>query len=188
MLRVLLLACLLALIAITPVTLHSFAEGPFPGFTGGFDEPTCQQCHFGNDLNAPGGKVTLSGLPAVYEPGQSYTVSVSLAKNGLEKGGFQLSARAASGASRGRDAGGLVVQGTDLQVVTSEDRKTTYIQHSPAGTRTKTPGTLSWRFRWTAPKTGVPVRFDVAANASNNDESPMDDFIYTAAATVKPKR
>jgi hypothetical protein len=126
-------------------------------------------------------------VPAAYEPGQSYTLTVALAKSGLEKGGFQLAARSASGPSRGRDAGALAVQGPDLQLLKSEDEKTTYLQHTPAGTRAKTPGRLTWQFRWVAPKTAVPVRFDVAANASNNDESPMDDFIYTAGATAKPK-
>lgn len=187
MLRLLSCACILAVIAITPITLRSFAEGPFPGFTGGFGEPTCQQCHFGNDVNAPGGKLTLSGLPPSYEPGRSYALTVSLAKDGLEKGGFQLSARAASGATRGRDAGSFIVQGSDLQLVKSEDKKTTYLQHTPAGTRTKTPGTLAWKFRWTAPKTAVPVQFDLAANASNNDESPMDDAIYTTSAVTKSR-
>jgi hypothetical protein len=46
---------------------------------------------------------------------------------------------------------------------------------------------MTWKFRWIAPETGLPVRFDVAANASNNDESPMDDLIYTASATAKPR-
>lgn len=187
MLRVLSLACALLMITITPVALRSFAEGPFPGFTGGFKEPTCQQCHFGNDLNAPGGTLTLSGVPATFQPGETYTLTVKLEKEGLQKGGFQLTARAASGESIGSDAGALAVLGGDLQLVKSADKKVTYIQHTPTGTKTSTPGTLSWRFRWVAPRIAVPVEFDLAANASNNDESPMDDFIYTAVRVSKPK-
>ena len=184
MIRVLWFACALLSIAITPVALGSFAEGPFPGFTGGFNEPTCQQCHFGNDVNAPGGTLTVSGVPDVYRPGEAYTITVSLEKPGLEKGGFQLAARARSGASAGSDAGTLQVQGSDLQLVKSADRKVTYIQHTPAGTRTPVPGRLTWRVRWVAPKEPIDVEFDLAANASNNDESPMDDYIYTAKATT----
>ncbi len=186
MLRVLSLACTLLLIAVAPVALRSFAEGPFPGFTGGFDEPTCQQCHLGNDLNAPDGTLTLSGVPDAYQPGETYTIVVKLEKDGLQKGGFQLAARWSSGASAGADAGTLEPLGADLQLVKSADKKVTYIQHTPAGTKTTTPGSLTWRFRWIAPSAGVPVEFDLAANASNNDESPMEDNIYTTKATAKP--
>jgi hypothetical protein len=36
-----------------------------------------------------------------------------------------------------------------------------------------------WTMEWTAPSTGAgPVQFNVAANASNNDDSPLGDFIY----------
>lgn len=182
------LACTLLLIAITPVALRSFAEGPFPGFTGGFKEPTCQQCHFGHDLNEAGGSLTLSGVPPQYEPGQPYTLIVTLKKEGLEKGGFQLTARATTGESAGRDAGTLEVMGPDVQLVKNADKTVTYIQHTPTGVKATTPGTLAWKFRWIARKTAEgPVEFDLAANASNNDESPMDDAIYTASSTSKPK-
>lgn len=188
MLRVLSLACALLIMAITPVALRSFAEGPFPGFTGGFKEPTCQQCHFGHELNEAGGTVTLSGVPPQYEPGQTYTLTVTLKKEGLEKGGFQLAARTASGPSAGRDAGTLEVTDANLQLVKNADKTVTYVQHTPAGTKAAAPGSLAWTFRWTAPKTAdAPVEFDLAANASNNDESPMDDAIYATNATAKPK-
>jgi hypothetical protein len=188
MVRVLSLACTLVLVAITPVALRSFAEGPFPGFTGGFKEPTCQQCHFGHDLNEPGGTLTLSGVPAEYAPGQAYTLTVTIKKDGLEKGGFQLAARATTGATAGRDAGTLESLGADVQLVKSADKTVTYVQHTPPGTKATTAGSLAWRFRWVAPTTGgVPVEFDLAGNASNNDESPMEDSIYTASITARPK-
>jgi hypothetical protein len=186
MLRVLSLASLLLVIAMTPATLRSFAEGPFPGFTGGFGEPTCQQCHFGNDLNAAGGTLTLTGVPAVYQPGKSYALTVSLSRTGLEKGGFQMAARSASGAKSGSDAGTLEPMSPAVQLVKSEDGNITYVQHTPAGTKAEKPGTMSWKFRWTAPTSARPVSFDLAANATNNDESPMDDFIYTASVTARP--
>jgi hypothetical protein len=188
MLRVLSLTCALLMIAMTPVALRSFAEGPFPGFTGGFKEPTCQQCHLGHDLNEPGGTLTLTGVPPQYEPGQAYALTVTMKKDGLEKGGFQLAARATAGASAGRDAGTLEATGTAVQLVKNADKTVTYIQHTPAGTKAAAPGSLVWTFRWIAPSTGDgPVEFDIAANASNNDESPMDDSIYTATATARPK-
>jgi hypothetical protein len=187
MLRVLTLAFPLLAIALAPITLNSFAEGPFPGFTGGFGEPTCQQCHAGNDLNAPGGKLALTGVPDAYVPGQSYAVTVSLSREGLEKGGFQLAARFLSGPSKGKDAGTLAALGPDVQLIKSEDGKTNYVQHTPQGTSAAKPGLLAWKFRWTAPKIAGAVSFDAAANASNNDGAPMDDFIYATTKTVEGK-
>lgn len=178
---------LATIITITPAALRSFAEGPFPGYTGGFNEPTCQQCHLGSDLNDPPGTLELAA-PGVFTPGEAYDITVMLKRPALERGGFQLAARVAEGPSAGADAGKLDIPGPALQLVKSGDGKVTYVQHTPGGTRTKTPGTLAWTFRWTAPPQPVPVRFDVAANASNNDESPIDDFIYTASKTVSPVR
>jgi hypothetical protein len=186
MARVVALAGALVLIAIAPGVLRSFAEGPFPGFTGGFKEPTCQQCHFGHELNEPGGSITLSGVPPKYRPGEVYTITVSLEKAGLEKAGFQLTARFASGGTAGRDAGRLEAAGDGVQLVQNADKSVTYLQHTPAGTKTPTPGRFSWQVRWIAPENGSDrVEFDVAANASNADDSPLGDYIYTAKATAR---
>ena len=167
----------------TSAGLGSFAEGPLPGYTGGFNEPTCQQCHFGNELNDPAGSLELE-IPEGFKPGETYDVTVRLKRPGLERGGFQVSARIAEGAGAGSDAGRLEAAGTAIQLVKSADGKVTYVQHTPAGTRTGEPGSLTWMFRWVAPAGGVAVRFDAAANASNDDESAMDDFIYTATELV----
>jgi len=186
MVRVLITTAVLVMIAITPAALRSFAEGPFPGFTGGFGEPTCQQCPFGGELNPAGGRLSLTGIPDVYAPGATYTATVTLAKAGLVKGGFQLSARVATGEAAGRNAGALEPGDKRIQVVTNQEKTVTYVQHTPAGTRAATPGSLSWTFRWTAPAGRVAVRFNVAANASNGDESPLDDSIYSLELTTKP--
>ncbi len=46
-----------------------------------------------------------------------------------------------------------------------------------------------WRIRWTAPAhpRGAVV-FHLAANAANDDESPLGDFIYTMTLTVPAAR
>jgi hypothetical protein len=43
-----------------------------------------------------------------------------------------------------------------------------------------------WTFRWTAPADapGRAVVFHVAANAANDDDSPLGDFIYARALRV----
>jgi hypothetical protein len=90
----------------------------------------------------------------------------------------------AEGASAGADAGTLHVSGPALQLVKSEDGTVTYAQHAPRGTRTTTPGSLEWTIRWTAPAANTTVRFDIAANASNDDDSPLDDYIYVKSVRI----
>jgi hypothetical protein len=42
---------------------------------------------------------------------------------------------------------------------------------------------------WTAPSPADgPVQFNVAANASNNDDSPLGDFIYLKAVRTTPRK
>jgi hypothetical protein len=63
------------------------------------------------------------------------------------------------------------------------DKALTFVQHNQIGSRaTTTPGSNSWTMEWTAPSTGSgAVQFNVAANASNNDDSPLGDYIYIKA-------
>jgi hypothetical protein len=143
-------------------------------------------CHLGNELNDPAGTLALT-VPETFAPGERVEIAVMLSRPGLKRGGFQLSARVADGPAAGTDAGKLEISEPSLQLVKSEDGKVTYVQHTPEGTRTPAPGSLKWTFHWTAPERPVAVRFDVAANASNNDESPMDDFIYTRSASAKSR-
>ena len=112
---------------------------------------------------------------------------MTLAHPGLRRAGFQLSARDDSlNMTGGSDAGSLsptdglvdIVQGDRLPV-------TTYLQHTEEGAATATPGAATWTLEWTAPEERVPVAFHIAANASNDDASPLGDFIYTALAGTR---
>jgi hypothetical protein len=40
--------------------------------------------------------------------------------------------------------------------------------------------TARWTVVWTAPATGGAVTFNAAANAANEDDSQLGDYIYTA--------
>jgi hypothetical protein len=158
--------------------------------TGGFGDQTCRLCHFDGPLNAPGGRVVLSA-PAAYVPGKVYPVTVTLTRKGIERGGFEISARFASGSSRGRQAGTWTVpSGGRVQSVKSQqDPALIFLQHTTAGSTTKTPGTIAWTLEWTAPpEPGGPVQFNVAANAANDDASPLGDHIYTTERVARPAR
>lgn len=65
----------------------------------------------------------------------------------------------------------------------------TFVQHNQTGSRAATQGTNTWTMAWTAPSAAAgPVQFNVAANASNNDDSPLGDYIYVTMARSTPAR
>lgn len=157
----------------------AYVEDPAPGHTGGFGEPTCLACHFGEALNDPAGTLRLEGVPERAEPGAAHHLTVVLAHPGLQRGGFQLSARLADGAP----AGELEPVDTRSRVTRPEGTSLAYAHHTPEGAEARTQGTLRWDLRWTAPsEPSGRVLFHVTANASNDDDSPFGDSIYSAEA------
>jgi hypothetical protein len=166
----------------------AYQEGPLPRMTGGFGEQTCRQCHLDNPINAPGGSLRLEGLPTAYEPGRTYALTIVLRREALQRAGFELSTRAASGSDAGQQAGRLSTADERTQIVLAPGAAVQYIQHTLAGSVTPTPGEGRWTVTWTAPGATVgPVAIHLAANAANDDASPLGDFIYTLAATSSPR-
>jgi hypothetical protein len=168
----------------------AFKEGPYPNVTGGFGEQTCRLCHFDNPLNAPGGTLTLAGVPTAFAPGSVYPISVAIARDDMRRGGFEIAVRFASGKQKGRQAGTWKLTDNRTQLIPGAvDKALTFVQHNLAGSRTATAGSNSWTIEWTAPPdASAPVQFNVAANASNNDDSPLGDYIYVKSARSTPAK
>lgn len=163
------------------------SAGPPLAHTGDFGQANCNTtgCHLGNPLNVTtgslAGSLTLS-VPAEYEPGKSYTITITLNKPNQRRWGFEFSARADSS---GAQAGNLVSTNLFTQVNSQEGIQ--YITHTFAGTYSGDAGPKSWTFNWTAPSNSVgDVRFSCAANAANNNGLNTGDFIYTQTAISKP--
>lgn len=158
--------------------------------TGGFGEQSCHLCHLDNPLNAPGGAVTLEGVPAAYVAGETYQVTVTITRDGLRRGGFEIAARFASGRQRGKQAGSWQPIDNRVQLIPGAvDKVLTFVQHTLAGSRVPATGANKWTVAWTAPAAATaPVQFNVAANASNNDDSPLGDFIYLKSVRVAPEK
>ena len=157
-------------------------ERPQPAHTGGFGEPLCTACHFQAAANSGGGTLHLDGLPAEYIPGAAYPVTITIAQHGLRAGGFQMSARFEDGTQ----AGLLTAAPSDVDrvdVTTQADVQ--YIHHVYAGSRASVPDTARWHVVWTAPAAGAVV-FHVAANAADDDESPLGDMIYATSVRSAP--
>jgi hypothetical protein len=185
------LTCLAAAALIAaPVVADAFKEGPYPNVTGGFGEQTCHLCHLDNPLNAPGGSVEVAGVPAAFTPGERYPITVTVQREDLSRGGFEISARYAAGRQRGKQAGVWSVTDGRAQLIPGAvDKALTFVQHNLAGSRTRSTGRNAWTIEWTAPPApAAPVIFHVAANASNNDDSPLGDFIYVRSIRSAPAK
>ena len=160
----------------------AYLEGPPPGHTGGFNEPTCQACHSGEPLNEAGGDLALSGVPASYNPGNSYLLTITLRRGLLQRAGFQLSARYADGENAGHQAGDLAPVDGRVRVIAAGEPPILYAEHSVTGSEVSLRDTALWIVEWTAPaeRTGAIV-FHAAANASNDDNSEFGDFVYNGS-------
>jgi hypothetical protein len=171
-----------------PLAVSAFKEGPYPNVTGGFGEQTCHLCHLDNPINAPGGAVALDGVPPAFTPGQAYPITVTISRQGLRRGGFEVAARFAAGKQKGRQAGSWRLLDARAQLIPGAvDKALTFVQHNQIGSRAATPGANTWTMEWTAPtESSAAVQFNVAANASNNDDSPLGDYIYVKAVRSTP--
>ena len=162
----------------------AYRTGPPAGHTGAFGEPDCGACHFDAERGDTEGSVVIHA-PAGFRPGESYDVRVVVRRPGLAAAGFQLSARFAAGGRCGQQAGTLAAPGPDTQVVEG-DNGVAYASHSEAGVVASGEGVREWTLRWTAPASGGPVAFDVAANAANDDSSEFGDRLYSTRHLAEP--
>jgi len=178
--------------------LFGYITGPEPGRNGIFGAAnTCAvvSCHVGNPVNSTvgNGSVTLAFFPAGgWTPGQVPPLTVTVARTGAQIFGFQLSAVAdsnnsqagtlAAGNARVRIVCGRVTN-PNVEVPCSTAGTIQYAEHVNA-----TVVTSTYTVNWTAPADAGfgTVRFNVAGNAGNGDQTPNGDFIYTRAVTLDP--
>ncbi len=170
--------------------MSAFVFAPHPDFpppphTGGFGEPTCQACHTGEALNAPGGTLRLEGVPRRWRPGAAYRIAVVLRRDSLARAGFELAARFVPGGAQA----GTLEAGDTLRAEVTRDSLSgiPYLHQTRPGARVS-PGEGRWQVIWRAPASrGGTVAFNVAAVASNDDDSNLGDAVYTATAVSSPR-
>jgi hypothetical protein len=177
-------ACLLVPVAVAAsATRYTHRDAPPPGHTGGFGEPTCQDCHFQADVNDGAGAVAATGLPHSYEPGGRYRLTVVLAQPGLGVGGFQVAARFEDGTQ----AGCFTIPDREAsRTAVTSDLGIEYAHHLFEGTAAGGADSVAWELDWIAPDASRAVVFHVVANAGNGDDSPLGDYVYTARIEVRP--
>jgi hypothetical protein len=164
-----------------------YPDRPPFAHTGGFGEPTCHVCHFDSDVNAAGGRFTVSGAPEAYRAGETYRIVVRIARPEMLMGGFQLSARFADGSAAGRQAGTL--RATDARAqVAADERGVQYASHTRPGLEQTSHWAAAWALEWTAPASAAgPVVIHASGNAGNGDGSQVGDFVYTDSVVVRDR-
>ena len=162
------------------------SPGPPLGFTGAPGEGNCTGCHYTFALNSGAGKVEITGLPASYTTGQSYTVTVTVSHPTARAWGFELTALDSNGTSS--TVGTLTATNTTTTLKrdsSASGQQRTYLSHSEAGIAQGKTASNSWSFTWTAPASAVgDITFYAVGNAANNQVSPEDDYIYTTSVKV----
>lgn len=149
--------------------------------SGGFGDETCHMCHNDNMLNDPAGTFRVVGLPESYRAGETYRVTIRLKRNGLLAAGFQISARGSDGKQAGT---WKTLDDATQQAASREIDGLEFVQQTLGGSTFD--GEAVWEMDWTAPASG-DIRFYAAANASNDDASPLGDYIYTSEMEATAK-
>lgn len=158
---------------------HKEEAGSAAGSTGAPGESalSCTQCHTGSVLSGASENSLVvsdgSGPITAYVPGQSYTVSVSMASNPSKKG-FQATALDAGTNMAGNFT---ALSGTSINGTTRK-----YANHTSTS---NTSATTVWTWTWTAPATDVgPVTFYLATNSADNSGTKFGDEIYLSQHTI----
>lgn len=169
----------LIVILLVTVTAYAYVTGPDARYTNApGDIGNCVNCHDTfHEANVGPGSVRIDDIPAVYEPGQQYTLRVVVQQGSRQRFGFQLTAIDEDGDRIGT----LSPLGGDSQLnpLTGAGGRQ-YLNHTQAGTLPTSSGMRLWLVRWTAPATDKgTARFYVAGNAANGDGTNQNDHIYT---------
>lgn len=169
-----------AILLVLFVTSVAYAKitGPDAGYTDApGDLGNCTACHDTFVFpNVGPGSVNLSGAPSIYNPGQQYTLTVTVQQNNRHRFGFQLTALDQTG----NRAGTLASVSSDSQVNSETGfGGRQYIEHTQIGTTATGASSRTWTIRWTAPSTDIgTVSFWFAGNAADDDDTNQGDYIY----------
>ncbi|HEX9794439.1 MAG TPA: choice-of-anchor V domain-containing protein [Planctomycetota bacterium] len=137
----------------------------------------CKGCHSGHDSNSGGGNASITGVPRRYMPGSTYVLKVTVAKTGMSRWGFELTATDESGAGTGTF--GNPDQNTQIQTAGGREFASQNIGGTFQGTL---DGPVCWTVEWTAPPAGAGrVYFWSAMVAADDDGTEAGDFLYNFA-------
>ncbi len=157
-----------------PATGNAYSGGPPDGKTGAPGEGTCHDCHGSFPLNSGDGLLNID-VPPVFEPGETYAITVTLADDGQIRWGFEITPLGVGSCT--------ITDPTNTQLSISGGNS--YVKQTSAGTHNGSAGPVSWSFDWTAPVDApAEVVFYAAGNAANGNGGTSGDYIYTTLEAV----
>ena len=149
-----------------------------PNVTGGFGEQSCHLCHLDNPINAPGGAVDVDGVPPALHAGPDlsdhrHDQPRRTAPRRIRDCG------AVCGREAERPQAGLAAADARAQLIPGAvDKALTFVQHNLAGSRRRHRHQHVDHRLDRAIGRGRGRAVQRRANASNNDDSPLGDYIY----------
>jgi uncharacterized protein (TIGR03437 family) len=186
-------------LAIIPVLIFAYANGPDPRYTGApgdhvdasGHQDACTYCHTGTPLNGGGGAVQLTSSEGTsYTPGKVQTFTITINDSKATVYGFQMTARIDSNPVFGQ--AGDFTAGPQQYVLCDfgnpkppqgcpANQSVQFAEHSSPYT------TNIINVRWAPPLSNVgTVTIYVAANAANGDGNDTGDHIYTTKLQLCP--
>ena len=154
------------------------------GWTGAPGDGTCANsgCHTGGINNGPGmPSMQIGNGDNIYSPGETYTISLGLTQDLIDKFGFQITNRR-----------------TDLDQFTGENILTDpsrtrlinggmYVGTNSCGSDADPEGEILWEFDWTAPSNDQgEIVFYTNFIATNHNHSGSGDNVYSMEMTLSP--
>jgi hypothetical protein len=150
------------------------------GHTGSpFDGRACNACHAGPAASNQPGWI-ISNIPAAgYVPGETYTITATATRTGINRFGFQVAAKTSTGTQAGT-----------LKSISSETNVQSggrSITHTSFG-NSATDNSKTWVFEWTAPVAPAGnVTFFGAFLAADGNGSSSGDVTLTSNLVVQQR-
>jgi hypothetical protein len=173
------------------------SAGPFPYNCG--DPPynnncTYSGCHDDGVVNTGTAQVTLdlgNANIGCYVPNQTYTITVTISKTGMQRAGFQITAIQDSDYTISPGVVTLTnlsrTQKLDSTNVTTGCcwKKRVWVEHTLPGSGAGSGGINTWSYLWKAPATDVgSITFYLASLQANNNGNEAGDLAYTIQKTI----
>jgi hypothetical protein len=166
-------------------------SGGHPGTTRAPSEPSCAYsgCHNGPAINGNNtvSTFTFSDPDTTYMPGQTYSISLTMNKAGIDKFGFEIvPIRDCTETHIGE---WFITDSARTHQIYAwiGGQQRWYVTHSVDGSVPSTTGTITWNFNWIAPNFDAgDITFYYGMNCANNDGTPNGDEIHTNSFTIHP--
>lgn len=177
---------LLALPLVTIIMTSSIlSDNGKAGKTGSPGELTCRDCHSDFAANSGGGSITITNTGMTnwqYVPGQTYPITVTVARTGSTVFGLGVECLTAANANAGTFIMTSPAQTQIKTVTVSGVVRNNVVHQLNAG---HTNNTKSFTFNWTAPAAGTgTVKFYFAGIAGDFSGDEAGDYVYNGLQTV----